>query len=72
MQCYLSTDNCVGPSRRTSRAECCDNRGKKRADFGFSTQIGSESLTRAKIHDSLVDMYWRQYHNTSIFLHDSE
>ena len=38
VQCYSRTDNCVGPSRITTRAECCDNRGKEPAQFGFSVR----------------------------------
>ena len=49
VQCYSRTDNCVGPSRVTTRAECCDNRGKDQIDFGFSVQIDGVICSRCPI-----------------------
>ena len=47
--CYSSTDNCVGASRFTTRAECCDNRGKDAAEFGLSVRIDDEGCSRCPI-----------------------
>ena len=49
VQCYSRTDNCVGPSRFTTRAECCDNRGKEPAQFGFSVRTDDEGCRRCPI-----------------------
>ena len=47
--CYSISDDCVGPSRFTTRAECCDNRGKEPVDFGFSVQTDGEGCRRCPI-----------------------
>ena len=49
VQCYSGTDNCDGSSRITTRAACCDNRGKDPADFGFSVLIIGEGCSRCPI-----------------------
>ena len=47
--CYSLTDNCVGTNRFTTRAECCDNRGKEPAQFGFSVRTDTEGCARCPI-----------------------
>ena len=47
--CYSRTDNCVGPNTLTTRTECCDNRGKEAADFGFSVRTDTEGCRRCPI-----------------------
>ena len=47
--CYSRSNNCIGPSRFTTRTECCDNRGKEPVDFGFSVLINGEGCSRCPI-----------------------
>ena len=50
VQCYSRIDDCIGSSRFTTRAECCDNRGKEPAQFGFSVRSdGERSCSRCPI-----------------------
>ena len=53
VQCYSRTDDCIGSSRFTTRTECCDNRGKEAADFGFSVRTDGEGCRRCPNSEQL-------------------
>ena len=56
VDCYSDTDNCVGPFRITTRAKCCDNRGKEPADYGFSVWTDGEGCSRCPTSIAELDI----------------